>query len=102
MTLMHLKSGSDIRGAAWELSSDVVVAVVNGYLDLMSEDTGKDTSDMKISVGMDPRLSSPSIYAVVIESMVSAGVKVMECGLCSTPAMFMTTVTHDCDGAVMV
>lgn len=102
MTLMHLKSGSDIRGSAWELSSDVVVAVVNGYLDLMSEGTGKDTSDMKISVGMDPRLSSPSIYAVVIESMVSAGVKVMECGLCSTPAMFMTTVTHDCDGAVMV
>ena len=53
---------------------------------------------------MDSRLSSPDLLRAAAEGMAEAGATVLDCGLCSTPAMFMTTLpdTLDCDGAVMV
>ena len=104
-----LKSGTDIRGVAVEgaghevnLTDDTVKAIVNGFILWLSKKTGKTGSEMKISVGRDSRISGPRISALVKGELLRTGVFVVDCDLCSTPAMFMTTVELACDGAVQI
>jgi len=58
----------------------------------------------RISVGHDSRLSAPALKKAVAEGIEAAGGEVGDCGLASTPAMFMSTVfeNHRFDGAIML
>lgn len=106
----HLKSGTDIRGVASEgvegesvnLTIDVCEAVINAFTLWLADRLGKDYSELKISVGRDSRISGPAIADVVTKTLSSNGVSVFNCGLASTPSMFMTTIDLDCDGAVQI
>lgn len=105
----QLKSGTDIRGIAVDgagyevnLTDDAVKAIVNGYVVWLSEKISKPSSELVISIGRDSRISGSHILEISAEIMKNAGVKVLDCGLSSTPAMFMTTVDMDCDGAVQI
>ena len=53
---------------------------------------------------MDSRLSGPEFKQCICEELLNLGCYVYDCGLCTTPAMFMTTVTgnYRCHGAIMV
>ena len=46
-----------------------------------------------IAVGMDCRLSGNAIKGAFIKGAAEAGANVVDCGLASTPAMFMTTIS---------
>ncbi len=109
---LKLKSGSDVRGTALPgvpgedvnltaQDARLIAAVFAGWL---AEKSGKAANELKIAIGMDSRLSSPDILAAAAGGMAQAGAEVLDCGLCTTPAMFMTTLadTLNCDGAVMV
>ncbi|MBR1811985.1 MAG: phosphomannomutase/phosphoglucomutase [Clostridia bacterium] len=106
MSLSYLKSGTDIRGTAIgennQLTDAVVKSIIAGFIHVLSKKTGIDAQFLRISVGHDPRISSPRIKKAVIEQLLSAGANVTDCDLCSTPAMFMTTVNAYCDGAVQI
>ena len=104
-----LKSGTDIRGVAVEgagyevnLTDETVSAIVNGFMMWLSDKTGKTSEEMKISVGRDSRISGPQIAGVTKNTLFNAGVYVIDCGMASTPAMFMTTVELECDGAIQI
>ena len=104
-----LKSGTDIRGVAVEgagdevnLTNDTVKAITNGFILWLSKKTGKTGEELKISVGRDSRISGPRLAETVKNTLLSAGVFVVDCDLASTPAMFMTTVELGCDGAVQI
>ena len=104
-----LKSGTDIRGVAVEgagfevnLTDDTVKAIVNGFMLWLSKKTGKTGSELKISVGRDSRITGPHIAALTKAELLRAGAFVVDCDLCSTPAMFMTTVELACDGAIQI
>jgi phosphomannomutase len=109
---LKLKSGTDVRGVALpgipgedvDLTAQDCRTISAVFVQWLSELAGKPASELKISIGMDSRLSSPDLLQASAESMAEAGATVMDCGLCSTPAMFMTTLpgTLSCDGAVMV
>lgn len=45
-----------------------------------------------VSVGHDSRLSAESLKEAVIDSLADDHIQVLDCGLASTPAMFMTTI----------
>lgn len=100
MDLVQLKSGSDVRGVAMEgvpgegvtLTDDAVRHIVTAFADWLAVQTGQPTESLKIAVGRDSRLSGPRIQAAVTDELVRRGVSVSDCGLASTPAMFMTTV----------
>lgn len=64
----------------------------------------KDKDELKVSVGSDPRLSSPMLRAAMASGLMSQGVCVMQFGMCTTPAMFMSCVMPDyaCDGGIMI
>ena len=112
LELKKLQNGSDIRGIALEgieneqvnLGKPETEALMKGYVRWLSEKTGTDPWEMRISIGHDPRLSSEDLTAWAAEAMVAQGANVLNCGLASTPAMFMSTVFDNfkCDGAVMV
>lgn len=110
MNLLKLKSGTDVRGTAvptdehpdFELTDDVVKAITASFVMFLSEKTGKKAEDMIISVGHDSRISAMRIKDAVISVVSKAGVKTLYCSYCSTPAMFMTTVTKNCDGAIQI
>ena len=110
MKLMHLKSGTDVRGVAVatekypeiQLTDDVVKYISTAFIKFLSEKTGKPYFDLTVSVGHDSRISADRIRSAVISVVSEMGVNVLNCSYCSTPAMFMTTVTRNCDGAIQI
>lgn len=110
MKLMHLKSGTDVRGVAIatekypviQLTDDVVKAISGAFIDFLCKKTGKSAEELTVSVGHDSRISAMRIKDAVISEISSMGVNVLYCSYCSTPAMFMTTVTKGCDGAIQI
>lgn len=106
----HFKSGTDIRAVAMdgvegepcELTDAVVERIINGFACWLSEKAGKPCTALTVSVGRDSRLSGPRMRDAVTRTLSAAGVRVLDCGLSSTPAMFMTTVDLACDGAVQI
>ncbi len=104
-----LKSGTDIRGVAVEgagydvnLTDETVEAITNGFILWLAEKKEKSPEELIISVGRDSRISGPAIAAVVKQTLLNAGIYVINCDLASTPAMFMTTVELECDGAIQI
>lgn len=110
MKLMHLKSGTDVRGVAVatekhpeiQLTDDVVKAISGAFIDFLCKKTGKTSENLIVSVGHDSRISAMRIKDAVIGEISEMGVNVLYCSYCSTPAMFMTTVTRNCDGAIQI
>ena len=110
MKLMHLKSGTDVRGVAVatekhpeiQVTDDVVKYISASFIKFLSEKTGKKYDELTVSVGHDSRISADRIRDAVISVVSGMGVNVLNCSYCSTPAMFMTTVTRGCDGAIQI
>ena len=107
MDYSRFKSGSDIRGYALGdesnplfMSDIMVMRSAYAFAEWLKAKTGKEK--LYISVGHDSRLSAERIKNAVTKALCSNGVSVADCGLCSTPAMFMTTVEMGCDGAVQI
>ncbi|MBO5065189.1 MAG: phosphomannomutase/phosphoglucomutase [Clostridia bacterium] len=105
--LMYLKSGTDIRGTAIEkdgkpidLTDARLVKIVCAYVDFLKEKLSK--SELSIAVGYDSRVSSPRIAKTVCKALSSLGVKVYDCGLSSTPSMFMSVINFGVDSAVEI
>lgn len=109
MNYACLKSGTDIRGIASPLGGnevnltpqavyDITAAFVVWYINKFS----KNPSELKIAVGHDSRITGEEISARVRTALVDSGVTVLDCGLCSTPAMFMTTVDLKTDASIEI
>ncbi len=106
---IELKSGSDVRGFASDifgnevnLTDEAVYDITAAFVPFLADKVGKKASDLTVSVGHDSRITAEKIKEQVIKALTAAGVSVIDCGLSSTPAMFMTTVYAGCDGAVQI
>ena len=106
MSLLSLKSGTDIRGTAVgkdpALNDDAVRKITYGFLQYLSEKTGLEPASMTVCVGHDSRISADRIKRAVCGVLQACGVSVYDCGLSSTPAMFMTTVELNVTAAVQI
>lgn len=104
------KSGTDIRGVAVDgvegeplnLTDEVVGKMAKAFLLWLSQKTGKQPCELKVAVGHDSRVSADRIRSAVVSAMVSCGAKVLDCGLSSTPSMFMITLDKQLDGSVQI
>lgn len=107
-----LQNGSDIRGIAMDgvpgenvnLGKEETFRFTRGFALWLSEKLDKPPCELKISVGHDSRLTAGELKETIADTLVHIGVKVYDCGLASTPAMFMSTIfpEYDCDGAIMI
>lgn len=110
MNFKGFKSGTDIRGYAVEeysenplyLSNPFVCAVAESFALWLCKRSGKSPTELKISIGRDSRVSGPRIASAVTSALSFCGVSVVNCGLSSTPAMFMSTLDLGCDGAIQI
>jgi phosphomannomutase len=109
--LCKLQNGSDIRGIAIKsqgnevsLTTDMVKQIGVGFVKQLEKKVNANFKPLKIAVGMDSRLSGPVLKSSLIESLIENGCIVYDCGMGTTPAMFMTTLPeiYDCDGAIMI
>ena len=106
-----LKSGSDVRGEAVahdgievQLNEEVVETVCYVFANYLAEKLGKSAGEMVISVGRDSRVTGEKLARAATLGLTSADCDVLDCGICTTPAMFMTIIDEStrCDGAVMI
>ena len=110
MNYKQFKSGTDIRGIAAEgvkdehinLTDEAISAMTHGFLVWFCEKYDKQADEITVSVGHDSRISADRIKNAVISVLKVSGVKVLDCGLSSTPSMFMTTVVKNCDAAIQI
>lgn len=106
-----LQNGSDIRGVAIErggekvnLTPEIASCIGTAFVSWLSERRGVAPSALKISIGIDSRITGPALKEGLAHGITSSGASVSGCGLASTPAMFMSTIFEEfrCDGAVMI
>ena len=107
-----LQNGSDIRGISLtgvpgelpNLTDAEALRLAKGYLLWLRNKTGKSPEDLTISIGHDPRLSAKLLKHGLIMGLGPYGVRILDAGLASTPAMFMSTIfaEYQCDGAIMI
>lgn len=104
-----LQNGSDIRGVAMEgiageeinLTLEVARQLGASFAAWLDQN-GKGLK--KVAVGSDSRISGPSLKEAFITGLTQSGYDVLDCGLASTPAMFMTTIAPNLkvEGGVML
>lgn len=106
-SLMYLKSGTDIRGTAIEkdgkpvdLTDERLKSIVNSLVVFLKEKLGKD--DLSVTIGYDSRVSSSRIAETVINTLLSLDVNVFDCGLSSTPSMFMSIINFNVDASIEI
>lgn len=109
--LDKLQNGTDIRGIAIDypekqvnLTNESIKLIAYGFVRWLEDKKSMNRSSLKIAIGTDSRLSGPELKYSIIQELSNLGCKVYDCGMCTTPAMFMTTILEDykCDGAIMI
>lgn len=119
--LKHLQNGSDVRGIALEgvegehinLTPEIANRIAQAFAVWLEKKLEKETSHepglsvkhtLRIGVGHDSRVTARSLTQAASAGMKAAGHEVFDCGLVSTPSMFMTTVFPQTrfHGAIMI
>ena len=115
---LALQNGSDIRGVAMKgrpgeevkLTGEAANRIAAAYTVWLSERTGKPVGELKIAVGIDSRLTGPALKGEALKAITGMGAEGYDCGLASSPAMFMSTVFGEeappafpaMDGSIMI
>ncbi len=104
-----LQNGSDIRGVAMEgvpgehvnLTPEVAQKLGQAFARWL-EVNGNGSKT--VAVGTDSRISGQKLKKAFMGGLTQSGFNVLDCGLASTPAMFMTTIDPDLgvEGGVML
>ena len=105
----RLQNGSDIRGVAMDgipgekinLTPNVAEILGRSFASWLRE---KGFESPVVAIGTDSRITGPILKQAFMQGLMGQGVDVMDCGLASTPAMFMACIDDKLgiDGAVML
>lgn len=111
-SLLSLQNGSDVRGVALaledgppvNLTEEAANRIAGAFGSWLSARTKKPLSGMRIGVGHDSRFTAAPLKAAIAGGLAALGIQVFDCGLASTPAMFMGTVFPEAafDGSIMI
>ena len=108
MNWLSLKSGSDVRGTAAgegiELTEEIAAKLGAAFSAMLAERKGKTIDAISISLGRDSRITGEKLLNAAAEGIASAGANAVKFGMCTTPAMYMSTITpgFEQDGAIMI
>ena len=110
--LLHLQNSSDVRGIALpgvqgeevNLTPDIARRIAISFGEYIANKYNKSIDELRIGVGHDSRLSADDLKNGVISGLLSLGCKVYDCGLSSTPSMFMGIVLEEThfDASIMI
>lgn len=106
-----LQNGSDIRGVALptdggkpvNLTHEAVTSIGFAFAEWTAKKLNLDKAALRIAIGRDSRLSGEQLTRWLADGIVMFGASAFDCGLASTPAMFMCCVDHPhYDAGIMV
>jgi phosphomannomutase len=107
-----LQNGSDIRGVASDgiagqtinLTPQVFQKIAVAFILWLNETNENLGNPMTIAIGRDSRISGPILMQAFMDGILSTGSNGIDCGISSTPAMYMSTIFKETkyDGAVML
>lgn len=91
----------DIRGVyPTELDENAVSTITKAIFTFFSRDMHK--TNLRLVVGCDMRVSSPSLVEVVKKILVESGAEVIDIGLVSTPTFYFAVTHYGYDGGIQV
>ncbi len=101
---LKLRSGTDIRANADQLTDEFAEKIGYVFAQWVARKYGTTSDKIKIAVGHDSRCSGPRLKDALIQGMKAADSDVLDCGLCTTPAMFMVCVDESAraSGSIMI
>ena len=108
MDWLSLKSGSDVRGTAvgegLVLTNEIAAALGYAFACKIAALKNKPLSSVCIALGRDSRITGEALLKATADGISRAGANVYDFGMCTTPAMYMSTITDgfEADGAVMI
>ena len=108
MDWMKLKSGSDVRGTAVgegaTLTPRVATCLGMAFARYIADQKHKSVTQVTIALGRDSRISGPELLRATAEGISKAGAAVMDFGMCTTPAMYMSIITpgFQPDASIMI
>ena len=103
-----LKSGSDVRGTALGenavLTEHVAQCLGMAFARYVAQKESKPVTQITIALGRDSRITGPALLKATAEGISRAGAAVLDFGMCTTPAMYMSILTpgFQPDGAIMI
>ncbi len=110
--LLKLQNGSDVRGIAAEgvegqhinLTPERANVIAQAFVRWLADKKGVSPEEMDIGVGHDSRITADAIARGVFDGISACGARAVDCGLVSTPSMFMTTVFPETmfTGSIMI
>ena len=110
--LLKLQNGSDIRGVAMETEGGAPVTlppaavhrIAAAFVRFLAARTKTPVRDLTVAVGTDSRLTAQSLREEALSAILAEGAKALDCGMASTPAMFMALQFDEtkADGSIML
>jgi phosphomannomutase len=110
--IKQLQNGTDVRGVALDIVPDEKVTltgekvgrIAQAFTVWLAKQKKIHSKQLRISIGRDSRLSGPELLSKAAEGIITCGATAVDCGIASTPAMFMSTVMDgfNYDGAIMI
>jgi len=92
----------DIRGIyPADINEENIVSILNAIYSLFKEKINK-SENLKIVVGRDMRLSSPSLHQIAVSTLVSLGADVIDVGLVSTPTFYFAVFHNGYDCGIQI
>ncbi|MBQ8160964.1 MAG: phosphomannomutase/phosphoglucomutase [Clostridia bacterium] len=105
---MKLMSGSDVRGVALgdspALTEEIAGCLGMSFARYTAEKCDKPVEQVTIALGRDSRVTGEKLLSAAADGIRRAGASVLDFGLCTTPAMYMSLITppYEIDGSVMI
>ncbi len=93
----------DIRGIyGEEMDGDTALLLGRGFARVLAGLAGKRTSDLRIGLGRDMRLTAPEMAARLREGLVAEGASVIDAGMIGTEMLYFLVGSRELDGGAMV
>jgi phosphomannomutase len=92
----------DIRGLYGEqIDADTALAIGRSFAGVIAGLADKPTSELRLGLGRDMRLSAPELAAAYREGMVAEGATVFDAGQVGTEMLYYLVGSRDLDGGLM-
>src|SRR4051812_25308522 len=93
----------DIRGIyGEEMDAGTAHLIGRAFARVLARLRGKQTSDLRVGLGRDMRLSAPEMAAAVRQGLVEEGVTVLDAGQIATEMSYFLVGSRELDGGAMV
>jgi phosphomannomutase len=92
----------DVRGLYGDqIDGDVAEAVGRAFARVLADRAGKQTTELRVGLGRDMRLTAPELAARYRAGLVAEGAHVLDAGMVGTEMLYWLVGSRDLDGGLM-